>query len=494
MSLITGLNMGRGALQAQQSALQVIGNNIANVNTPGYCRQKVNLKTGLPQTDPIGQISSGVTVESASRARDVLLNRILRRETQNLGHYETLKNSLEQIESIFNEPSETGLSSLMSQFFNAWEDLANNPEHLSARMALRERGTALAKAINETHFRLSQLQEDIGETLKGKIEEVNNIAQQIANLNQQIKTTEASKKIANELRDRRDLLVDQLSSFVDIDVLETEDGTLTINAGQKNLVSGMYASEFGIEGDSRSLSVRYVPTPSAKAELFLKFGEGQETTVNVRNGELKGLLDVHNNIIPDYQKRLDDLAAGLAKEVNELHKTGFGLDGSTGQSFFTFTSASSNPPDPLYKGGNHRGESYSDNTGAASTIALDEAIAADVKKIATSAEIDAPSDNSIALMISQLRTKEVMNEDTATLSDFYQSMIAELGAQSQNAAQFRDAQELVVSQIHQRRESVSGVSLDEEAIDLVNYQSAYQAAARYINAINELLDVVVNRL
>ena len=484
MSLITGLNMGRGALHAQQSALQVIGNNIANVNTHGYCRQKVNLKTGLPQTDPIGQISSGVTVEGASRARDVLLNRILRRETQNLGNYETLKNSLEQIEAIFNEPSETGLSSLMSQFFNAWEDLANNPEHLSARTVLRERGTALANAINETHFRLSQLQEDIGETLKGKIKEINNIAQQIANLNQQIKTTEASQKMNNELQDRRDFLVDQLSRFVDIDVLETEDGTLTINAGQKTFISGMHASEFGIrisdsgiEEDSRSLWPVNRSPVSSKAALFLEFGEGQRATVNVRNGELKGLLDAHNNIIPDYQKRLNDLAAELAQEVNELHQTGFGLDGSTGQSFFTFTSVSS-----------------SDNTGAASTLAIDEAISADLKKIAASGEIDAPSDNSIAIMMSQLRTKDMRNLDTVTFSAFYQSMIAELGAQSQNANQFKEAQELVVTQINQRRESVSGVSLDEEAIDLVNYQSAYQAAARYISTVDELLDVLVNRL
>lgn len=462
--LITGLNIGKSALYAQQSALQIVGNNIANVNTPGYSRQKVKMISG--KTNPIGQMSSGVTVEGASRAKDVLIDSILRRETQSLGHYETLKSSLEQIESIFNEPSDTGLSSLMSRFFNAWEDLANNPEDLSARIVLRERGAALTNAINETHFRLSQLQQDIGETLKGKVKEVNNIAQQIANLNQQIKNTEI-----NELLDRRDVLVDQLSKFVDIDVLETEDGTLTINAGQKTLISGINANELEVT------TQKLTQPKGSVAQASVRLREDQGTPVNIRNGELKGLLDAHNDIIPNYQKQLDDLAAKLAEEVNELHKTGVGLDGSTGNSFFTFTSVS-----PL------------DNTGAASTIAIDEAIFADVKKIATSMEIDAPLDNSVAIMMSQLRTKEVMNEDTATFSDFYQSMIAELGVQSQNATQFGDAQELVVNQINQRRESVSGVSLDEEAIDLVNYQSAYQAAARYISTINELLDVVINRL
>ncbi|HIE29024.1 TPA: flagellar hook-associated protein FlgK [Candidatus Poribacteria bacterium] len=480
LSLIAGLNTGRGALHAQQSALQVTGNNIANVNTPGYSRQKVSLQTGLPQNhNPIGSISIGVTVEDINRVRDVFMDDIFRRETQNLGCYETLKNYLTQIESIFNEPSETGLSSLMSRFFNAFQDLANNPEDLSTRMVLRERGASLTNAINETHFKLSQMQRDIGETLKGKINEVNNIAQQIAKLNQQIKNTEAAQKITNELRDRRDLLVDQLSKLVDIDVLNKEDGTLTINAGQKNLVSDMFAHELEINIPKIG-SVRFRSrTPGAGlsgAQASVKLAKSN-SPLSIRSGELRGLLDVHNDIIPHYQKRLDDLAAELAKEVNEWHQKGFGLDNSTGNSFFTFTSVSP-----------------SDNIGAASTIAINDVIFSDVKKIAASGESDAPSDNSIAIMISQLRTNKVMNEDTATFSDFYQSIIAELGGQSKNANQFREAQKLVVSQINQRRESVSGVSLDEEAIDLINYQSAYQAAARYINTVNELLDVVVNRL
>ena len=192
--LITGLNIGKSALSAQQSALHVTGNNIANVNTPGYCRQNVKMVSEFQKTNSIGQISGGVAVEGVSRAKDMLIDRILRRETQNLGYYETFKSSLEQIESIFNEPSDTGLSSLISQFFNAWGDLANNPEDLSVRMALRERGAALTNAINEGYFRLSQLQQDIGETLEGKVNEVNNLAQQISNLNQQIKNTEAAKK------------------------------------------------------------------------------------------------------------------------------------------------------------------------------------------------------------------------------------------------------------------------------------------------------------
>lgn len=461
--LITGLNIGKRALYAQQAALQVTGNNIANVNTPGYSRQRVNLKTTSPHKTFRGQLGSGVAVEGVRRAQDALTARLLRREIQNLGNFEALAGFLEQIEAIVNEPSDAELNNLMGRVFDAFQDLANNPEKLPARSVLRERGVALTSFINDFYHRLEQLKKDTSTTLKDKTQRVNNITQEIAYLNQQIKKSEGVNVHANELRDRRDALVDQLSQLIDINVLESKDGMLTINTGKNNLIAGMSTNKLEVTTDKNT-------------QVIIKIA-GSGMKLNINNGELKGLLDVHNSIIPDYQARLDDLTAGLANAVNELHEKGYSLDGSTGNSFFTFTSDSP----------------YS-NTGAAATIAVADAIIEDPNKIAAAANSDAPGDNSIAIAIANLQNIPILNEGTATLNEFYQSMVGNLGAQSQEANRQLETQALIINQLEQRKASISSVSLDEEAINLINFQNAYQAAAQYINVINELLNVVVNKL
>jgi len=484
-STFFGLEIARRGLQAQQRALDVTGHNVSNANTPGYTRQEAVMATTTPFPVPglctpagAGQLGSGVEISEIRRLRDGFLDLQYRGENEALGFWEARWDAIQKVETILNEPSDSGLSKVFEQFWQSLEDLSKNPESLAARSTVLERGKTLAETFNYLDRQLRSLQSDLDSTIKVKVDEVNSFARQIADLNQQIQKIEITGQRANDLRDRRDLLLDQLSKDINIQVREDANGMVQVGIGGRLLVEGDRVDELNVVEDVDN-------------DRFYKVvWKADNQDVQVTGGTILGLIDMRGyldeagnqkGLVREIRSVLDNLAGTLAKEFNSIHTAGYGLDGSKGLDFFTKDSGA---------------------TVTAGNIIVNTELE-DLNKIAASktnpTEIDGGAgDGSNALELARLKQRLLDfnndNKGDATFEDYYQAAIGELGVQGQQAKRMAENQELLVSQLDNNRQEVSGVSLDEEMVNMIRFQHAYAAAARVITTMDEMLDLVIGRM
>lgn len=453
--LFDGLEMGKRALSTHQLSLNTVGHNISNVNTPGYTRQRVNTTTTHPQKHPSGLVGTGVKAVDIVQIRDLFLNRQFRENNKALGQWTSMEKTLTQIESIFTEPNRDSLSDLLDHFWTSWSDLANNPESMAARTALVEHTNLLTSGFNRLYRQMSELSKSVDNDVVMTVQKVNDLAEEIASLNQQIARAELGGQKANDLRDKRDLIIDELSQYVDVNSVERKNNTTTVYIGSLAIVDGVTSFKIGtrktVSGESTASAIVWAGTTKEIKNL---------------NGELLGMVETRDRILPDYMAKLDEMAQALIAQVNGLHQTGFGLDGSTGLNFF----------DPLKNG--------------AATIAINFSIANNVNKIAASQGGEV-GDNLNALAIADLRYSQVLSRGTATLSEFYNSLIGELGIDSSKAQGLKENFELLLNQIENARQAVQGVSLDEEMAQMIKFQHAFDAAARVITTMDEALVTVI---
>lgn len=453
------LNVARGALLTQQRAIDVTGHNIANVNTPGYSRQRVNMQTNTPIPFSPGQMGTGVNAVEIQRIYDSFLGVQISNENQNLGRWEAHKDSIEKVEMILDETSGYGLNQAMSEFWNAWQDLANNPSGHTERTSLKTKSETLANTFNKIYSDLQQIQRDTDVSIKGSIQEINLITDQIADLNQQISEIEVTGQNANDLRDSRDLLLNELSSMIDITTSEGDNGKVTVLVGGgRPIVQGNSSWDLSTETNVSGLQ-----------DIVWLDGSGNSANItnNISGGKLKGWIEARDASIPGYLSRLDDLAATIISEVNTLHQGGFDLNSNPGEPFFTGTSASQ--------------------------IAVNPNIVNDVNLIAASGTAaGVPGDNSTAIAIANLQNALTMSGGAATFDDYYNSVVSDVGNDVQTASTNFDHQTSMVNHLNNYRESISGVSLDEEMINLIKFQHAYDAAAKLITTVDELLNTVIN--
>ncbi|MBT9437953.1 MAG: flagellar hook-associated protein FlgK [Deltaproteobacteria bacterium] len=460
MSNVFGiLNTGRTALLTQQKAIDVTGHNIANVNTDGYSRQRVNMETNEPYSSQPGQTGTGVRAAEIQRIYDRFLGAQINNENQNLGNWETQKGVLERVEIIFDESSGYGLNQAMSEFWNAWQDLANNPSDYAGRAALLAKSETMTATFNNIYSNLEQIQTDIDTSIMGTVKEINSIAERIAGLNQKIALTEVGGQNANDYRDSRDLLLKELSLKINIDSFENSDGKVTVLvAGGRPLVENISSWNLSTQPDVDSDFQDIAWTDSD--------GNLVDITDSISGGKLKGWLEARDVTIPDYLSKLDNLAEGIITEVNDLHKAGLGLNDVSvaGRNFFAGTTATN--------------------------MAVD---VDDVNNIAAAGSFDGlPGGNSNAIEIANLQNALKMNSDTATFDDYYNSLVSDVGSGVQKATVNFDHQSSMVTHLDNYRESVSGVSLDEEMVNLIKFQHGYNAAARLISVADELLDRVIS--
>lgn len=459
-----GISIARRALEASQYGMDTAAHNIANANTPGFTRRRVILGTTEPFPAPSfnrpllqGQLGSGVKVRSIERVRDGYFDGQMRKESQNQGFWEVKDNALKQLETILGEPSEAGLQNLMGEFWNAWQQLSKNSESTSVRTSMLESGRMLTTTFNQLSYKLSQLQANLNEQVKVKVAEVNNITQRISELNHDILGTTTFGMQPNDSLDERDLLIDQLSKIVEVQVNELDSGVVVINLNGTQLVNQYSATELTV-----------VPNAANKGYYDVK-SSIDNLSITMVTGELKSLINSRDVVVPEYQNQLDILASTLITQVNAAHQAGFGLDGVSGYSFFTGTNASD--------------------------IALHSDVS-DVGHIAASGTAaGVPGDNANAVLLAQLKDKLVLiGGNNTTMGDYYRSIITDLGIESQESARMAENSQLYIDLIESHRQSVSGVSLDEETTNMIKYQKAYEAAARVITVFDEMLDTLINRM
>jgi flagellar hook-associated protein 1 len=584
------LQIGARSIFAHQKGIEVAGHNIANVNTPGYSRQKVSLQTGMPVSGSQGMVGTGVIAGESQRIYDRFVGTQIQNENEELGRWDAQKTALERVEIIIDESSDDGLSKTMGEFWNAWQDLTNNPSGNVERMALLGSSETLAFKFQNAYNNLSPLQHNLDFSITATVDEINLKAAEIAELNQRVLEAEGGGAQANDFRDSRDLAVNDLSLMIDVDSYEDDIGSINVNLKSgDSLVNGSGSSDLAtIISDSGHKDVVWASDPTVSINS------------KISGGKLKGWFEVRDVTIPEYKRKMEDLVNGIkgvestevitgaastlsggeyftisspttpetleanycvwykketvgtnpaladptlgtgievaistgdtaaqvasktaeaiaaqagsvfdvsvtggstltianavagvatdsadsavsGKEtgfaitkridggegVNYFHRKGYGLDDSTGNDFFSGTLAGNN-------------------------FAVDATIAADSSSIAAAADTGLPGDNSNAIAIAELQNALMMNANTTTFDDYYHSMVSDVGTEVRHAGLNYDHHTAMVGHLENYRESISGVSLDEEMVNLMQFQLGYDAAAKLISTTDEMLETLLN--
>jgi flagellar hook-associated protein 1 FlgK len=460
--LFGSLEIGRKSLMVQQQALQVTSNNIANVNTPGYSRQRAVLESSRPLQAGLLQIGTGVEIKTVESARDRFLEIRVAQGNQGSGKQQALVDSSSQIEAVFNV-GDKGLQEAISRFFNSFSTLANDPTSSSLRSSVVSTAENLSNVFQSSAQQLVDIQQNTNGSIIDTVSQINHLASAIASLNHEIGAAEAVGGEAATLRDQRTELVNQLSNLVDIHYYEDEGGNFSVSvAGGQSLVTADFVNP---------LTTSATP-PSGLVQV--KSGPNEITSL-IQGGKLAGLIQVRDQLIPAYQNDLDTLAESIISQVNTVHTGGTDLQvppSSPGLNFF----------DPV-----------TGVAGAAQAFSLNPAIAADLKNIAAG-QSGSPGDNANALTLANLANQKVLSGGTETFAESFASLQFRVGTDTQSAKRSLDTQSALLKQLKNQRDSVSAVSLDEEAIDLIRFQRAYQASAKFISTIDQLTADLIQNL
>jgi flagellar hook-associated protein 1 FlgK len=453
MSLSSILSIARSALLTHQKAQDVTGHNIANAYTEGYTRQRLRIQAALPLATPWGTVGRGVTDLGVERLRDRYLDATYRYEAGNLGRSDTLRMLLARIESVFGEPSENGLGAALDAFFNAFSELASDPSSSAARTLVQSTARSLVRQFNSYASGIAQARSDAIVQLRSAAEEVTSLASQIAQLNAQILASGGIANSAPDLADQRDRWIDRLAQLATVRVIENDNGTVSVIAGDTLLVEA---------GNARGVAVQ------ASGSGFQLVTDGN-VAFAPGGGELAGLLEFIDVRAPDIASRLDTLAGAIVTAVNGIHRTGVTPGGNTNTDFFDPSGTS------------------------ALTIALAAPIAGSPLAIAAGTTI-APGDNSVALALAQLRGSNLPALGGATPGEYYTDLAAYIGSAVRDADGEAAVARSLVTAADMQRQAVSGVSLDEELTALMVHQQAYAAAARIVSVANEMMDDLLNMI
>jgi flagellar hook-associated protein 1 FlgK len=466
MGITNIFNIAQSGLRTQQLGLEVTGENIANVNTPGYSRQRALLETKETVLSSGFPLGSGVDVAQIERSYDSFLQTQITTENSTFGQTSTLQTFVQRIEPIFNEITSDGLGKSLDDFLTSWNNLSLNPQGTAQRQTVLARAQILADNFHQVNTFLNNARTDANKSLVGLTSDINDKIHSIADLNDQIRQIEVTGGNANELRDQRDTVLQELSKVAGIRYLEENDGTMTVT---------LMSSQVLVLGDKAStVSTRVNATTGLNDIMVTPFGGGAPMDVtssiggpNNSLGQIGGTLNVRDTLIPDKLAKVDELAYNLATALNALHTTGFGLTGSTGNNFFT--------------PGAMTGYSLAINVNITS-----------INDVAASATAGLAGDNTMALSIAALRDQNMATTfGTTTLTGFYNALAGDVGIEVQRAERSYARSESLINQLNTLRESTSGVSLDEELMNLAKYQKAYAGTAKLVNAATEMMDIVL---
>ena len=465
MGLSATMEIGKSGLRAYQVATEVTSQNIANVNTEGYSRQRVILQTATSTTHNGFPLGNGVSIQTVERYYDSLLQQQIVTAATTSGYDTTKSEVLTQIEPTFNAITETGLGSSISSFFSSWQDLSTNASGTTERQMVLSKANIMVDSFKSVSTTLNTAISTQDQSLPTQVTEINSKLTQIAKLNDQIRQTELVSGNANEMRDQRDLLVQQLSEDIGVKYTENADGTTDVYvavpadpavltpAYNLYLVQGNQAGSLTTGGTSPATTVTIhdaggVDTidvdPLATPQLY----------TSPDGGKLWATMELRDITIPDYLAKVDTLASGIINAVNTQHVLGFDLAGAAGTPFFSGTTAA--------------------------TIGVSITDTANIAAAGTGAS--APGGNANALLIAGL---------SSTYTTSYNTLVSEIGADVSSAKTVVSQDEAFVKQLSTLRDSKSGVSLDEELTNLIKYQRSYQASAKVINTATEMMDTVM---
>ena len=556
-NIFSALSSAKLGLLAQQLAIEVTGQNIANVQTEGYSRQDVTFEANTPRTTGLGQVGTGVRIASIERSHDRFLFSQIMGEGDLTGQTEVKKKVFEQIELLFNEGSGRSLNNDLSAFFAAVQDLVANPKGIPERTGVLSKAEQLTSTFNQTGKQLFTIQRNIDLGIDSEVAEINALTAKITKLNQQIHSAEPPGQYkANDLRDSRDKLIKELSKKIDINLVSESDGQISLtlkNGAALILKDRVFELSTSSNGNNKAFK-----------DININDGTGNLTNITsfIQGGALRGHLDMRDTEVEAVLDKMNILCGAFVQEFNRIHREGYGLDGSSGLDFFTpndlsvqanvnnkgtqvvsmvnaspttapldefeitFTGADTftlqnlttkassgtftfvagttfnlkNSFAVTISGTATSGDKveFSASRSAASEMSVSSAISSNTQKIA--AGNTRSGDGGNALQLAALQDSLALNSvtlqsgsGTYTFDEFYNAVVGTIGINSFAAQTTLRQQEGVMLQLNSRRESISGVSIDEEMIKMIKFQQAYNASARIISVVDEMLDTL-NRI
>lgn len=446
MSSLGGIMQGAlTGLQASQLGLSVTSNNVSNSQTPGYSRERLDLAASPEQ---------GVEVVGIEAMRDQLTTARLNQETSSMSAQNSLQQSLQHIQSSFNDTAGTGMLSSLTGFFNSFQTLSTGPESSTNREAVKQAALSLINAFNTQASNLQDQAQGANQAVASDVNTINSLTAQIASLTAQIQQNRTAGDSQNALIDQRAQLVQQLSQT--IDVREIQSGSTY------ELTTGV-GTALVLNGQAQALNA----SPGANGSYAVMAGNA-DITSQIGGGDLQAQIQVRDQMVPSYLNQLDQLAYQVTQQVNSVHSTAYDLNGNTGINFFTpLTSAS----------------------GAASSIALSSNVAASTSAIAASRD-GTSGDNAAAITIGNLLNAPVSTGNSVT--DQYSSLVYNIGNDTANAQASYQEHNALVTQLQNMQQSVSGVSIDEETADILQFQRSFQASAQVISVVNQLMSTALS--
>lgn len=475
MAKIHGLlDVGRRGMAVSQTALNTTSHNIANKTTEGYSRQRVDIEANPAIDSGNHRLGTGSNVGAISRTNSPWLEKQLEREGSEFAFLDGKASALGRLEGVLNEQSVKGLNAAISDFFNSFRELANNPESAVPRTQVRESARQLVKNFQDANNQIRSLETELNKSIQANVNDVNVMAKEIASLNERIMKAEISGANANDERDKRDLIVKKLSEKLDIGYAEdSTTGMINITAGKTGIL---------VAGTSASL-MKSNFAPDGSAQIFTmpngESGARFDITEQFTRGSIGAALDVRGSTVVDLMDSLNELAYTIADEVNNVHREGFDRYNQQGMDFFDMGTQ-------YDEDGNPTGDFSIDS------LKLNKQLEKDVGRIAVASKANAPGDNTVANAIHSLQFKTVMSNGKTTFDDYYNKKVAEVGLLSKQIGSELESQKFSVDQLKNMRESLSGVSLDEEAAKMIEFQKSFEASAKMIQMADQMFDTIIN--
>jgi len=436
--------------------MDVLGYNIAHANDPTYKRQRIIMSEGSvfassQEATAVGSsvFGSGVTSGDVERVRDILIENRLRQSYESAAEWSYKSSTLNQVQTNLGEPSDSGLQADLDQFWASWQKVATTPNSMPIRSALIEDSSALCQRIQFVYNQMGNTVQDLDQSNIERVDKVNQISDEIARLSSQIGALESGQMPVNDLLNRRDALVGELSKLVSVTVHGDSTNNFVISIGGRILVQGMHANKLTTTIDAHNNHVTAWADDGAP--------------VVMGSGEMQAIADLRDNVIPDYMSKLDDIATSLVSTVNALHHTGMIDTTTNGGDFFKAGTTAAN-------------------------ISLDPSIIDHPELVAASTS-GAQSDGSIAQKIASLKVQQLPSGKT--INQMYVDLVGEIGVAAATADRQTQAHQLSVDQFTTQEQSVSGVSLDEEMTNMIKFQQAYNASARLITVMDEMLKTLM---
>lgn len=456
-STFTGLETALRGVLAHQQALSVSAHNVANASTPGYSRQNPVFQASPPSPAPAypgypegGPFGTGVEIAQVRRMQDQWLAGRLRLTDTVYSFWETQRQFTDRLEAIVDQGQSAGIGAAMDRFWNAWQEVTQNPEDTGVRAVVVAEGRELAAVLNGAGREMRQLASDARGDLRDAVAQMNSLAQGLADLNTQLRVIGGLGGTPNDLLDQRDQLLAELASLADVDVYESEHGAVTVTLGSHLLVEGSHAEALQVP-DGLPAQVQWSDGSAAQ----------------VSQGEIAGLMRVENEVVPAHLSLLADLKRALVDQVNTLHASGYDLDGNRGGAFFEI--------------------------GGAGLEVSVSAQLSDPRRLAASAD-GSVGNAEVARAIAGLRAQPVASLGQISLREHYSAWVTRVGSEARALGDMSERARIRREALRTERESLSGVNLDEEAARMVQWQRAFSASARMLTVMDEMLATVIEHV